>query len=254
MAKIKDPKTDEQIHHGRREKLRNLFISHGLETFNETQVLEYALGLTIPRIDTNPTAHRLINMFGSLEGVIEAHPDKLQEVQGLGERAAVFLSFLRQFVTYYTKRKNSAVSLKTHNAIINHLAPIMQTFSIEEFILICLDKNGKILLQEQTSGTLNHVDVNIRNLVDMILRVKATSVIFSHNHIDGNINPSNDDIAFTRTMINILAPLEINVIDHLIFGKDNTEHFSFAKNPIGNSTILQLFKQEYYEFTKTTPI
>ena len=66
MAKIKDLETDKQIHHGRREKLRALFLKYGLESFNEVQVIEFALGLSIPRIDTNPAAHRLINKFGSL--------------------------------------------------------------------------------------------------------------------------------------------------------------------------------------------
>jgi len=245
LPKIIDLDTDEKIHHGRREKLRRRFMEHGLESFNETEVLEYSLGLAIPRIDTNPTAHRLVKMFGSLEGVIEAHPKKLQEVGGIGPQAAIFLSFQRQFLTYYAKRKQDVTFLKNHEAVVNYLSPIMQTFSKEEFLLVCLDRNGKILLQEQISGGLGHVDISIRNVIDMILRVKASAVIFAHNHIDGGINPSNSDILFTRTMVNMLAPMEINLIDHLIFGKDKEEFFSFSQEQsFGNKSMLELFKKE----------
>jgi len=246
MPKIKDEETDKQIHHGRREKLRASFLKYGLETFNQTQVIEFALGIAIPRIDTNPTAHRLMNRFGSLDGIIEAHPDKLQEVPGVGTQAAYFLSFLRQFVTYATKAKQTATHLRNHHEVVNYLAPVMQTYSTEEFTLLCLDKNGKILLQEQIHGNMNRVDINLRELVDIILRVKASGIIIAHNHIDGGTNPSECDIAFTRIIVNILAPLEINVIDHLIFGKGDQEKiFSFA------TALLPLFKKEQKSYANS---
>ena len=252
MPKIIDLELHKNIHAGRREKLRELFINHGLTPFNATQVLEYALGTVIPRIDTNPIAHNLINTFGSLEAVLEAHPDKLQEIKGVGPQASVFLSFLRQFVTYYTIQKQETTSLKNHQEAVEYLAPIMQTFSIEEFMLLCLDKNCNIQLQKQISGTLSQVDINIRNVVDEILRVKVNSVIFAHNHIDGSVNPSTSDIAFTRTMVNVLAPLEINVADHLIFAKgDESKVFSFAETKVGKFSLLELFKKEQKSFLQS---
>ena len=95
MAKVNDTKTDSQIHHGRRGKLRKRIENYGLHTLNETEVLEFALGIAVPRVDTNPLAHRLINTFGSLDGVINAHPDKLKKVAGVGEQTACFLYFLK---------------------------------------------------------------------------------------------------------------------------------------------------------------
>ncbi|MCL2755457.1 MAG: hypothetical protein FWE45_00175 [Firmicutes bacterium] len=241
MAKIKDEKTDSEIHHGRRRKLRDLFVEHGLETFNETQVLEYALGLCIPRIDTNPTAHRLINKFGSLSGVIEAHPEKLQEVGGVGENTAVFLSFLRQFVTYATKRKNRKEQINNTQNAVEYLQPIMQTYSSEEFILVCLDKAGKIILQEQVEGNIHKVDLDLREIMDAVLRVKAAAVVVSHNHVSESVTPSDADILLTRSLVNLFTPLQIHVLDHLIFGKE--EYYSFK-----SSGLLDIFRREHKSF------
>jgi len=242
MAKIKDTKTDDQIHHGRRRKLRDLFVEHGLETFNETQVLEYALGLSIPRIDTNPAAHRLINKFGSLNGVIEAHPDKLQEIGGVGENTAVFLSFLRQFVTYATKRKQRAEKINNTGDAVNYLMPIMQTYSEEEFILICLDKAGKIILHEQFGGNIHRVDLDLREIADAVLRVKAAAIVIAHNHVGDVVTPSDADVLLTRSMVNLFSPLTIGVLDHLIFGTGE-EYYSFK-----SSGLLDIFKREHKSF------
>lgn len=248
MAKVKDVAVDAQIHHGRREKLRQLFNTHGLSAFNETQVLEYALGIAIPRIDTNPTAHRLMNAFGSLDGVIGAHPDKLSKVDGVGTQAAHFLHFLKQFVTYYLKTEKTTKKIKTSLAAIEHLRDVMKTYSVEEFVVLAMDKDDNLLLQQQISGSLNRVNINLRDIVDVVLRVKSASVIIAHNHACENVNPSAADIHLTRAIVNLLTPLEIDLMDHLIFCKTDAV-YSFQK-----SGILNILKDEQRKFATTSAV
>ena len=219
MPKTKDKPIDAQIHSGRREKLRRSFLDFGLVSFNETQVLEYALGLAIPRLDTNPTAHRLINTFGSLNGVIDAHPDRLREVSGIGEQAAVFLSFLKQFVTYYEKHaREVGAKINTPAQAVEYLREVMKTYSTENFVLLCLDKSGAVILEQTTtSGDLDKVEVNLRQIVDIVLRVKTASVIIAHNHLGESAEPSDADMNLTQSLVNIFAPLGIKFVDHIIF-------------------------------------
>lgn len=244
MAKIKDDAVDKQIHHGRREKLRKSFLDFGLVSFNETQVLEYALGLAIPRLDTNPTAHRLINTFGSLNGVIDAHPDKLREVSGIGEQAAIFLNFLKQFVTYYQRKsRDRNAKINTPSQAINHLREVMKTYSTEQFVLLCLDKSGAIILEQTTSsGDLDKVDINLRQIIDIVLRVKTASVIVAHNHLGESPSPSDADIMLTRWLVNIFTPLGIQFVDHIIFAAGDAV-YSFYEHK-----LLEVFKREHKSF------
>jgi len=244
MAKIKDEVIEAQIHHGRRENLRTLFLGQGLAAFNQTQVLEYALGLCIPRIDTNPTAHRLINRFGSLSGVVGAHPDKLKEVAGIGENAAIFLNFLKQFVTYYQNSvKDTKIKIKKPSEAIGYLREVMKTYSTEQFVLLCLDKSGGIIMEQTTtSGDINKVEINLREIVDIVLRVKSASVLIAHNHLNNDVTPSSADIMLTRYMVNILLPLGIDVMDHIVFGSDD-DSYSFH-----DQKILDIFKREHKSF------
>jgi len=247
MSNAKDKSIDEQIHKGRRKKLRKSFLDFGLVSFNETQVIEYALGLAIPRIDTNPTAHRLINTFGSLAGVIDAHPEKLMQVSGIGEQAAIFLNFLKQFVTYYRRvSRDSSAKINTPAQAIEILREVMKTYTTEQFVLLCLDKSGTVILEQTTtSGDLDKVDLNLRQIVDIVLRVKTASVIVAHNHLGESAAPSDADINLTRYLVNILAPLCVQFIDHIIFASDGSV-YSFHEH-----NLLDIFKREHTSFASS---
>ena len=68
------------MHDGHRERLKNRFRQEGLDNFDELYVLELLLFYCIPRKDTNPLAHRLLEHFGSLTGVLDASPQELEKV------------------------------------------------------------------------------------------------------------------------------------------------------------------------------
>ncbi|MFR8333250.1 MAG: hypothetical protein ACLU9S_13545 [Oscillospiraceae bacterium] len=75
------------MHEGHRERLRRRFLQEGLDNFDELQVLEASLFYAIPRRDTNPIAHALLEQFGSLSGVLEAPVSALAQVPGMGENS-----------------------------------------------------------------------------------------------------------------------------------------------------------------------
>jgi DNA repair protein RadC len=241
MGKIIDEKVDEQIHSGRREKLRASFTRYGLETFNETQVLEFALGMVIPRMDTNPTAHRLINTFGNLDGVISASIEKLQSVPGMGAVAANFLHFLKQFTIYIAGVERKHRRIKTPTEAIDVLRSVMKFYPVEHFVVVCLDAGGNIILHKDLRGDIDRVGINTREVIDLILRVATHSVIFAHNHPNGAANPSDADVALTRSLAGVLTPLGVNIVDHIIFASDN--FYSFTLNG-----VLDILRRETREF------
>ena len=49
------------VHDGHRERLKRRFAEHGLENFDDVNVLELLLFYVRPRQDTNVIAHALLN-------------------------------------------------------------------------------------------------------------------------------------------------------------------------------------------------
>lgn len=50
------------IHDGHRQRLKQRFLEEGLESFTDIQVLELLLFFSVPRQDTNPIAHALLDL------------------------------------------------------------------------------------------------------------------------------------------------------------------------------------------------
>ena len=69
------------LHAGHRERLRSRFLENGLDTMENHVALELLLFYSIPRGDTNPVAHRLIEKFGSLSAALDAPYEELLETE-----------------------------------------------------------------------------------------------------------------------------------------------------------------------------
>ena len=212
----------ENLHGGHRERLKKRFLEEGLEHFDEHQVLELLLFYCIPRQDTNPIAHALLEHFGSLSQVIEAAPSELKKVTGMGEASATFLSLLNAFNRYYQVNKaSSLVILNTLEQCGQYLMPFFYGRRNETVYLLCLDAKCKVLCcKEVGEGSVNSAAVPIRRVVEMALGANATSVVLAHNHPSGIAFPSDEDQLTTRQLAVALAAVDITLVDHMIMADD----------------------------------
>ena len=69
------------IHDGHRQRLKDRFQKEGLDGFTEVQALELLLFYALPRQDTNPIAHRLLERFGSFSNVLDASVERLPKTE-----------------------------------------------------------------------------------------------------------------------------------------------------------------------------
>lgn len=123
MTKPKMSEND--LHTGHRERLRKRFLEEGLDSFEDHQLLELLLFHAIPRGDTNPVAHRLMKRFGSLSAVLEADTKDVSGVEGVGEKAAAFLSMIHQVTRRYFHDRivRDRPKLNTFEAVTEYLIP-----------------------------------------------------------------------------------------------------------------------------------
>ena len=211
------------IHDGHRERLRTNFIENSLDSFNELNSLELLLFYAIPRRDTNELAHRLLDRFGSLYGVFDASYHELMEVEGVGESAAALIKLIPEIMRKSRVSKTSNVrQITTSSAAGKYLVPRFLYQEVEMLLLLCLDSQKRIIsCVEISRGVVNSVDVNVRRVVEIALKYRASSVILSHNHPDGIAMPSKEDDSLTQLIANALASVGISLIDHIIVAGEN---------------------------------
>ena len=205
-------------HQGHRKRMKERFAQEGLDHFSDIQVLELLLFYCIPRQDTNPIAHNLLDHFGSLSQVLEAPVEELQKVEGMGENAAVFLHLITQVGRYYlVNRVSQCRILSTVEECAEYLLPFFYGRRVETVFLLCLDAKCKVLCcKEVGEGSVNSAGISVRRIVETALGVNATTVVLAHNHPSGLAVPSNEDIQTTRRVAMALQAVDIQLADHIV--------------------------------------
>ena len=185
--------------------------------------MELLLFYCIPRVDTNPLAHRLLEHFGSLTKVMEAPVEELEKVPGIGHNAAVFLSLVTAAGRYYQVKCASDIeALETVEQCGKYLMPLFYGRRNETVYLLCLDAKGKVLSCKMLGeGSVNSAGVPVRRIVETALAANASAVVLAHNHPSGLAFPSEADVQTTRRVAIALDAVEIELLDHIIVADDD---------------------------------
>lgn len=221
---------DPDLHKHHRQRMRQQFLERGLDQFTPHQVLEMLLFYSIPRQDTNETAHRLIKQFGSVGQVLDAEYKDLCKVEGVGPQTATLITFCGQLLSRSYKEKNEGKKVTGKDEI--------KEFLINEFINVknervyLLSLNNRLELLNATlinEGTVNSADADLRKMAEASLQNRATAVVLAHNHPEGFNKPSEADVQSTMSIVRMFKGLGIEVYDHYIYG--NGQLYSMRSDP-----------------------
>jgi DNA repair protein RadC len=213
---------------GHRQRLRQRFIKAGLAGLSDYEVVELLLTLGTPRADCKQPAKEAIRRFKGLRGVLEASPEELQEIPGIGPSNAFGIRLVREVAGQYLKEKAKELPFcGSSQAVFDYLYHNMRGLKKEVFKALYLDSQNRLLEAEDiSSGTVNMSAVFTREVMAAALKHHAAALIFVHNHPSGNPTPSPEDRAITRELTAAARLMQIKVLDHIIIGDGC--FFSFA--------------------------
>lgn len=223
-------KSDGGVHKNHRIRMRKKFREHGFDGFAEHEILELLLYYSVPRINTNPLAHRILDKYKTLANVFDASPDELMKEFKISEVTATLLSMVPKLSKVYETSKWERVDcLKDTEELGNFAASMFKDKQNEEFALICLDANrcvhwSGIIIK----GTIDRTEAYPRVIVDEALKHKATRVVFVHNHPNGTLASSIADKEATEILVRVLKGIGIEVLDHIIVS--GTRYFSMKES------------------------
>ena len=98
----------------------------------------------------------------------------------------------------------------------------------ERFMVAFLD-NGNHIIETRTlaEGGIDQAPIYPRYILKAALNCDCASMILAHNHPGGTMRPTAEDILLTKRLVDIFAPLHIDILDHIIIG--NTGYVSLAE-------------------------
>jgi DNA repair protein RadC len=231
---------DSEKTYGHRKRLRDKFIKSGLAGFHDYEIIELLLSLGTPRRDCKQQAKEAIKKFKTLRGVLEAPPEELQQIEGIGPHSVFGIKLVQEVAREFLKEKIIDKPIfKSAQEIFDYLYHSMRDLKKELFKVVYLNSQNQIIeIEDLFEGTVNASSVSPREVVEKTVKNNAVSLIFVHNHPSGNPKPSESDRELTRDLVYAVCTVSIRVLDHVIIGENR--YFSFA-----GEGLIEEYELEY---------
>lgn len=197
-----------------REKLRQ----GGGEALADHEILEMLLFYSIPRINTNETAHRLIDHFGGLSGVLSAKRHELTAVSGIGEQSADLICLMAELYRRAEKEDSKTPRyFKDLDDVGRYLVKQLDGLARERVLVLLLSADYRLIATHQISeGSVNSSGVDVRQIMEYAILAKASHIVLAHNHPDPMLTPSPEDESVSVSLMHAAATLNLNLWEHVL--------------------------------------
>ncbi len=208
---------EKNVHSGHRARVKERFLRDGLEGFEKHNILELLLFYSIPQRDTNPIAHALINRFGSLRGVFDASVEELCEVDGVSEHTATLIKLVPSVWAMAASEVDTSVRYDSLTKIGKLLVKRYAGITVETVFLVLMDNSWHIIdIVNLGEGSVNQVRLDTRRMIELCIRKKASMVVLSHNHPNGRLIPSSEDLITTEELARTFRSIHVEFLEHLL--------------------------------------
>lgn len=220
----------ENIHKGHRQRMWKKYLENGIDCFEEHEILEILLYSAYSRRNTNDIAHRLLQRFGSLQGVISAEHDELCSVEDVGPSAAATIAFLGDVSKKYAKKDYTGTDLSMSEDLRRFCAELFNGCDAEVMHVLFLDGSYCLVAESRLSnGSSEHTDIDLKTIAAKAIKHQCSNVVLVHNHPSGLAAASNADVAATRRAATALKNIGIILADHIIVAGGDSFSMRLAK-------------------------
>jgi DNA repair protein RadC len=156
--------------------------------------------------------------------------DQLIKFKGIGEAKAISIVAAMELARRRRSEETAEIKEVTSSKVVfEMMQPIIGELLHEEFWVLFLNNSRKVLSKSQMSkGGITGTVVDVRMVFKMAFEQNATTIILTHNHPSGKLEPSNEDLELTKKLKIAGQQLDIPVLDHIIVTENG--YYSFKDN------------------------
>ena len=149
--------------------------------------------------------------------------EELMQIKGIGKVKAIQIKAICELANRMSKPANyQKMRIKAPKDLAKILIPEMQNETREILKLVILNNKNEILkMMNIAEGNVNTINISMQSIFSEPLKMNAPEIALAHNHPTGDATPSNKDIKFTNLVYDNAMLLNIELIDHLVIGKNS---------------------------------
>ena len=208
-----------EMYTSHRARMRRRIAERGAGSLENYQLIEMALYDVRRRVDTYPVAHRLLDRFGTIDGVFTATREELLEVYGVGPASADRILMIGDIVERSVAERLTVAPLDSEMRAMPLLFWLMRRNKTDSTLAVILGKDRKYIIhrlfapKEETEGFPSF-------LADSAA-LGGKFCIFAHRHPNGAPDPTPDDLRVTENVAELCREAGIELDEHyIISGSD----------------------------------
>ncbi len=200
-----------------RERLKHM----GAASLSSSELLAIVLRTGTASENVLALASRLLSRFGGLVGLAKANFGEMCAIPGVGQaKAAQVKAALELGRRLSAAQPEERAVIRSPQDVADLLMSEMGLLDQEHLkVLLLNSKNQVISTCEVYRGNVNSAVIRPSELLRDAVRENCPAIIVVHNHPSGDPEPSSEDIAITRRMLEAGRMLDIEVMDHIIIGR-----------------------------------
>lgn len=212
---------------------REKLLQKGRNSLSDAELLAILIGSGNRKQSAVDLCKMILSEAGNNLGELgKLSVKQLMSYNGIGEAKA--LTIVAALELGRRRRAGEALEKKkisSSSSVFELMQPEIGELPHEEFWIIYLNNSNKVIEKYPLSkGGITGTLVDVRLALKKALELGATSLILTHNHPSGNLNPSNSDKQLTQKLKTAGESLDIKILDHIIVTEKS--YFSFADEGI----------------------
>ena len=203
------------------ERPRERLAHYGAGSLSTAELLAIILRTGVHGCNVVNLSLELLTRYGGLTGLARASFRELCQVNGLSTaKVAQLKAALELGRRLLAESPEQRPQIQSPADAANLLMPEMQSLEQEELRVLLLDTKHRVLDARTVAvGSLNSSAVRVGELFREAIRTNCAAAIIAHNHPSGDPSPSREDLAITRQMVEAGKLLGVDVLDHIILGR-----------------------------------
>jgi DNA repair protein RadC len=214
------------------ERPRERLLAKGAGSLSDAELLAVLLRTGVRGKSAVELGRELLGRFGGVGGLLAHFANAgaaMLGIKGLGAAKSAQLGAALELARRTLQEQlSTGTALTSPAAVRDYLRLAIGSREYEVFVCLWLDAQHRVIsFQEPFRGTLTQTSVYPREIVKAALAANAAAVIFAHNHPSGAAQPSQADELLTRNLKEVLALIDVKVLDHFIVA--GAHSLSFAE-------------------------
>ena len=216
------------------ERPRERLLQQGAEELSVAELLAILLRTGSADHTALDVARTLLNQFGDLRGLDRQTTAALTLITGVGPAKACQIKAALELAKRLVQEEwKKTERIHCSDDAFHYVRLRMRDLSREVFRVLFLTSRHDIIEdQEVFKGSLAESVASSREIILAAVRCSAAAVILVHNHPSGEAQPSAEDKQITHKIIEACRYVDIQVLDHIIIGRDS--YYSFADEGVLN--------------------